>query len=71
MYVLVTPVKNEAKNLTNVIQSVINQSLKPAIWVIVDDNSCDDTPKIISYFENNVSWIKVLTWGLTLNSVLL
>jgi len=59
MYVLVTPVKNEAKNLTNVIQSVINQSLKPAIWVIVDDNSCDDTPKIISYFENNVSWIKV------------
>lgn len=59
-YVLVTPAKNEQESLTECIKSVINQSKKPLIWVIIDDGSTDKTPQIIKNAENNYEWIKCI-----------
>jgi len=57
-YILVTPAKNEEKNLPNLIQSVTDQTIKPAVWVIVDDGSTDGTPNIIRKAQEEHSWIQ-------------
>jgi len=46
VYVLITPVKDEEKLLRDVIESVINQTVKPVLWLIIDDGSTDGSPKI-------------------------
>lgn len=50
-YVLVTPVKNEEKTIEITIQSVINQTLLPKEWVIVSDQSTDDTDDIVRRYS--------------------
>ena len=40
-------------------ESVINQSIKPDLWVIVDDGSTDNTPEILSTKQH--SFIQVVT----------
>jgi glycosyltransferase involved in cell wall biosynthesis len=57
-YVLVTPAKNEERYLPKVAESVIGQTVLPVLWVIVDDGSTDDTPKVIKNLENRFGWIK-------------
>jgi len=42
-YVLVTPARDEADNIVRTVESVLNQSVAPAHWVIVDDGSVDRT----------------------------
>ncbi|NPE27880.1 glycosyltransferase family 2 protein [Methanococcoides sp. SA1] len=46
-YIIVTPCKNEDRNLCDVAQSLINQTILPVLWVIVNDNSTDKTPAIV------------------------
>lgn len=60
MYVLITPVKDEEKLLRNVAESVINQTVKPALWLIIDDGSIDSSPKIIHSLVSRYSWIKTI-----------
>ena len=57
-YILITPCKNEEKSLRSLIQSVVEQSIKPVLWVIVDDGSNDKTPEIISETKNKYQWVK-------------
>ena len=57
-YFIVTPVKNEEKNLSNLIQSVVEQTIKPVLWVIVDDGSTDTSPRIIDDATNTYVWVK-------------
>lgn len=57
-YILITPCKNEEKSLHNLIKSVALQSIKPALWVIVDDGSTDNCPQIIEYAKREHKWIK-------------
>ena len=54
-YILVAPARNEEQFLPQVIDSVANSSVQPLLWLIVDDNSTDETPKIIkrSAIEND------------------
>jgi glycosyltransferase involved in cell wall biosynthesis len=58
-YVVVTPARNEAEFIGFTIESVVNQSLKPVEWIIVDDGSSDDTFKIASDYASRHSWIRV------------
>ena len=48
MYILITPVKNEENNLSQTINSLLNQDVKPKLWIIVDDN--DITSKILGEY---------------------
>ncbi len=57
-YIIVTPVKNEENNLPNLIESMESQSSKPAVWVIIDDGSTDQSPKIIEKATSRFKWIK-------------
>jgi len=57
-YLLVTPAKNEEKFLPRVIDAVVNQTIIPNLWVIVDDGSTDETPQIIKEAQMKYEWIK-------------
>ncbi len=59
-FILITAEKNEEKNLPNLIKSVLNQSIKPVLWVIVNDASTDRSPQIINKACKKYKWIKKL-----------
>lgn len=64
-YIIVTPVRNEDKSLPGLIDSVASQSIRPKLWVIVDDGSNDKTPLIIQAAKKNYEWIKSIHLGET------
>jgi glycosyltransferase involved in cell wall biosynthesis len=57
-YILVTPVKNEENYLPKLIKSITNQTIKPKLWVIVDDKSTDQTSDIIRKAKEENNWIQ-------------
>jgi poly-beta-1,6-N-acetyl-D-glucosamine synthase len=59
-YVIVTPVKDEAAHIGDMIKSVLAQTKLPDRWVIVDDGSTDQTSEIIASNTNGIGWITVL-----------
>jgi biofilm PGA synthesis N-glycosyltransferase PgaC len=58
-FVIITPVKNEEKYIGFTLESVINQSVLPQEWIIVNDYSTDNTVNIISGYVNKYPWIKL------------
>jgi biofilm PGA synthesis N-glycosyltransferase PgaC len=58
-YIAVTPAFNEEKNIEATMDSMIAQTAKPNVWVIVDDGSVDKTWDIIAAKAASYSWIKV------------
>ena len=59
-FVLITPARNEEKYIEKLIQSMIQQTLLPEKWVIVNDGSTDTTADIIEKYSSNHSWIEVV-----------
>jgi poly-beta-1,6-N-acetyl-D-glucosamine synthase len=59
-YVIITPAHNEESYLRFVLDSVINQTIKPAQWIIVDDGSCDNTAEIVQNYASIHPWIKLV-----------
>jgi glycosyltransferase involved in cell wall biosynthesis len=59
-YIIISPVRNEEKNIEYTIQSVCAQSIKPARWIIVDDGSSDRTADIIKKYAFTNNWISLL-----------
>lgn len=57
-YIVVTPCKNEERNLGNLINSMVSQTVKPILWTIVDDGSTDNTPNIIRQAKRKYKWIQ-------------
>jgi glycosyltransferase involved in cell wall biosynthesis len=43
------------------LDSVINQSIRPAKWIIIDDGSTDRTPEILGEYRQQHPWIDVVT----------
>jgi poly-beta-1,6-N-acetyl-D-glucosamine synthase len=62
-YVLISPCRDEAAYMRETLDSVIAQSLRPAKWVIVDDGSTDETPRILSEYAARHDWIRIVTLG--------
>lgn len=60
-YVIISPCRNEAEFMRSTLDSVVNQSVKPAKWIIVDDGSTDDTPQILQQYANQYSFIEIVT----------
>jgi biofilm PGA synthesis N-glycosyltransferase PgaC len=56
-YLLISPCRDVAQYLRRTLDSVATQSVPPALWVVEDDGSTDETPVILKmdlpvrYFE--------------------
>lgn len=59
-YAIITPARDEAAHLRLTIESVMNQSIRPSEWVIVNDGSSDNTGAIIEEAAREHSWIRIL-----------
>jgi len=57
-YVIISPVRNEEEYIEKTIQSVIDQTIKPVEWIIVNDGSTDKTPEIIDRYIEKYPWIR-------------
>lgn len=51
-----TPTYNRAKLLTRIFESLINQTNKNFIWLIIDDGSSDDTLEIVNKFKKTADF---------------
>jgi biofilm PGA synthesis N-glycosyltransferase PgaC len=59
-YVIITPVRDEAKFLGETIHSVASQTITPLQWIIVDDGSTDATAEIMEAAAAKHPWITTL-----------
>lgn len=57
-YIIITPCKNEEKNLTGIVNSLAKQSLAPVLWAIIDDGSTDSTPEMILDIKKKYQWVE-------------
>ncbi len=60
LYLLVTRVRDEAKYLPELFQSVASQTVMPNLWVIVDHGSKDDSAAIIAKATEGKNWMRVV-----------
>lgn len=60
-YVLISPCRNEASYMRQTLDTVVAQSRKPTLWVIVDDGSTDETADILQDYCRQHDWIRVVT----------
>jgi hypothetical protein len=59
-YLLVTPCRDEAAYARRTLDSVVNQTVRPRTWIIVDDGSTDETPAILADYATRHPWITVV-----------
>lgn len=59
-YIIISPVKDEERYVELTLKSVVNQTLKPLTWIIVDDGSSDKTAEIIQNYTLTYSFIKLV-----------
>jgi biofilm PGA synthesis N-glycosyltransferase PgaC len=59
-YVLISPCRDEAKYMRRTLDSVMAQSVPPALWVVVDDGSTDETPRILESYQDRMPYLRVV-----------
>ncbi len=59
-YCLITPCRNEEAFARRTLESVVRQSVTPALWVIVDDGSTDQTPQILAEYAEQHDFIRIV-----------
>lgn len=60
-YIIISPCRDESEFMRRTLDSVVNQTLKPTKWLIVDDGSTDDTPQILAEYCEKYDFIQVVT----------
>lgn len=59
-YIVITPVRDEEEHVAAAMESMIQQTIRPLAWVIVDDGSSDKTGQIIDAYAARHRWIAVI-----------
>src|SRR3977135_451997 len=59
-YLLISPCRDEAKYLRRTLDSVSAQSVPPALWVVVDDGSTDETLSILEEYARRLPYLRVV-----------
>jgi biofilm PGA synthesis N-glycosyltransferase PgaC len=59
-YLLISPCRDEAQYIRRTLDSIAAQSVLPALWVIVDDGSSDQTPAILEEYARRLPYVRVL-----------
>lgn len=62
-YVIISPVRDEEKYIVKTLESLIDQTIRPAEWIIVNDGSCDQTGTIIDEYAKRYPWIVAVHRG--------
>ena len=62
-FVIITPAHNEEAFIEKTIQAIINQTLKPVRWFVVDDASEDRTAEIVFTYARRYSFIELLRYS--------
>lgn len=60
-YVVISPCRNEANFMRQTLDTMVAQSIRPKLWVIVDDGSTDQTPTILAEYAAQHDWIRIVT----------
>lgn len=59
-YCLITPCRDEATHARRTIAAVARQTEPPALWVIVDDGSTDETPAILAECAATLPYVRIM-----------
>ena len=59
-YCLITPCRDEAAYASRTIESVARQTLPPALWVVVDDGSKDETAAIVERYAGTLPYLHLI-----------
>jgi poly-beta-1,6-N-acetyl-D-glucosamine synthase len=59
-YAVISPVRDEGRFIEMTIVSMIQQTIKPISWVIVNDGSTDDTEAIVARYTDAYPWIRIV-----------
>lgn len=59
-YVVVSPCRNEAEYMRQTLDTMVAQTQRPDLWVIVDDGSTDETPAILEDYATRFDWIRIV-----------
>ncbi len=59
-YCLITPCRDEAKYARVTLDAILKQTVLPALWIIVDDGSKDETPQILAEYAARAPFIKII-----------
>jgi glycosyltransferase involved in cell wall biosynthesis len=59
-YILITPVKNEQETLGKMIDSIIFQTKKPVLFVIIDGKSSDETQNVVKKYSDKLPWVVLI-----------
>ena len=59
-YCLITPCRDEAVHARRTFESIARQTLPPALWIVVDDGSSDDTPAIVEEFAARLPYVRLI-----------
>ena len=57
-YIIITPAYNESHLIEKTIKSVLDQTILPLKWIIVDDGSTDNTAEIIKHYTNTCDFLE-------------
>jgi glycosyltransferase involved in cell wall biosynthesis len=57
--VIVSPCRNEAQVIRRTLDSVAGQTMPPDLWVVVDDGSTDETPRILEEYAKRLPYLRV------------
>lgn len=60
-FVIITPVRNEEQYILITIKCMLEQTLKPVEWIIVNDGSTDNTKKIIKRYSQKYPFIRLVS----------
>jgi glycosyltransferase involved in cell wall biosynthesis len=60
-YSVITPARDESENLRRLADSIIAQTVRPDVWVVVDNGSTDDTVGLVRELAATHSWIRATT----------
>lgn len=59
-YAVISPVRNEAAYIEQTLQSMVNQTIPPCEWIIVNDKSTDNTAEIVAHYAEQYDWLKLV-----------
>jgi glycosyltransferase involved in cell wall biosynthesis len=59
-YAIISPVKDEKRYVDHTLRSVVGQTLKPEVWIIVDDGSTDGTSVIVRRYADRHDFIRCI-----------